>query len=235
MRHALERGLTSHGFSVVTAPTGKEGVDRFVSGGFDAVLTDIRLPDLSGLDLVAVLTEMDDAVPVVVMTGFGTLDTALDAMRRGARDYVAKPFVVADVARTLTRAIAERQLSRENRRLRALVERRLSPEGFEAVEAELHDRRPGTDAGPAVVATSEALRQLAGEGPDGGPAPLREAHRRFEIAYVKDLLVRTAGNVAGAARLAGISRPNFHKKLKTLGVDANEFKQAARRGRLHSL
>lgn len=234
MRHALLRGLANHGFEASAVPTGKEGVDRFVSGAFDAVLTDVRLPDLSGLDIVAILTEMDDRVPVVVMTGYGTLDTALDAMRRGARDYVAKPFVVADVARTLERAIAERRLTRENRRLRALVERRLSPDGYEVVEAEL-DGLTGRPPAAAGTGPTDALRRLAGEGPDGAPTPLREAQRRFEIAYVKDLLSRTGGNVAAAARLAGISRPNFHKKLKTLGVDANEFKQAARRGRLHSL
>lgn len=235
MRHALLRGLANHGFEATAVPTGKEGVDLFVSGSFDAVLTDVRLPDLSGLDIVAILTEMDDRVPVVVMTGYGTLDTALDAMRRGARDYVAKPFVVADVARALERAIAERRLSRENRRLRALVERRLSPDGFESVEAELNahgaQRRPD-DPSPD---SADAPHRFAGEGSDGGPLPLREAQRRFEVAYVKELLSRTGGNVAAAARLAGISRPNFHKKLKTLGVDANEFKQAARRGRLHSL
>ena len=236
MRHALLRGLSNHGYEAVAVPTGKEGVDRFVSGGFDAVLTDVRLPDLSGLDIVAILTEMDDRVPVVVMTGYGTLDTALDAMRRGARDYVGKPFVVSDVARTLERAIAERRLTRENRRLRALVERRLSPDGYEAVEAELQGLQGRTPPTPGTTnGQGDALRRLAGEGPDGGPMPLREAQRRFEIAYVKDLLSRTGGNVAAAARLAGISRPNFHKKLKTLGVDANEFKQAARRGRLHSL
>ena len=133
------------------------------------------------------------------------------------------------------RAIAERRMTLENRRLRALVERRLTPDSFEAVEAELTDLRGRVPASANGSAEGAALRRLAGESSDGGPTPLREAQRRFEIAYVKDLLARTGGNVAAAARLAGISRPNFHKKLKSLGVDANEFKQAARRGRLHSL
>jgi two-component system response regulator GlrR len=63
------------------------------------------------------------------------------------------------------------------------------------------------------------------------PLPLREAQQGFEVRYVEDLLARTGGNVAAAARLAGISRPNFHKKCKALGVDPARFKQAHRRGR----
>ncbi len=226
MRHALIKGLERAGFRPTASATGRDGVEQFVAGGFDAVLTDIKLPDLSGLDIAAILVEMDASVPVVVMTGYGTMEVALEAMRRGAKDYVQKPFRVEDVARILSRAIEESRLSRENRRLRSLVERRLSPEGFEEVEAEL-----------------AALRDVRrDDGPDrpvrtgsDGPLPLREAQRRFEVKYVEELLAQTGGNVAAAARLAGISRPNFHKKLKTLGVDAHRFKEAARRGRLRDL
>ncbi len=225
MRHALMKGLERAGFHTVTAATGRGGVEQFVAGGFDAVLTDVKLPDLSGLDITAILVEMDAAVPVVVMTGYGTMEVALEAMRRGARDYVQKPFRVEDVARILTRAVHESRLSRENRRLRALVERRLSPEGFEEVEAELASLRGNGESG----------RAAAQAGDDGSPLPLREAQRRFEVQYVEELLAQTGGNVAAAARLAGISRPNFHKKLKTLGVDAHRFKEAARRGRLRGL
>jgi DNA-binding NtrC family response regulator len=226
MRYALGKGLERASFRCTTVATGRGGVESFVAGGFDAVLTDVKLPDLSGLDIVAILTEMDPSVPVVVMTGYGTMEMALEAMRRGARDYVQKPFAVQDVVRILERAVRETRLARENRRLRALVERRLSPEGYAEVEAELaslretrpDDGAPGTDGQE-----------------DDGPLPLKAAQRRFEIRYVEDLLAQTGGNIAAASRLAGISRPNFHKKLKTLGVDANRFKQAARRGRLRDL
>lgn len=226
MRHAVSRGLERAGFRCVTAETGRGGVEQFVAGRFDAVLTDVKLPDLSGLDITAILVEMDASVPVVVMTGYGTMEVALEAMRRGAKDYVQKPFSIDDVARILERAIQESRLSRENRRLRALVERRLSPEGFEEVEAELAHLR-GADGEEGADGESTNA--------DGSRLPLKEAQRQFEVQYVQELLVQTGGNVAAAARLAGISRPNFHKKLKTLGVDANRFKEAARRGRLRDL
>ena len=85
------------------------------------------------------------------------------------------------------------------------------------------------------AAFDEGGRAAAQTSEDGSPLPLREAQRRFEVQYVEELLAQTGGNVAAAARQAGISRPNFHKKLKTLGVDAHRFKEAARRGRLRGL
>ncbi|MDJ0974427.1 MAG: response regulator [Planctomycetota bacterium] len=237
MRYAVARGIRRAGLASTEAATGKEGVDLFVGGGFDAVLTDMKLPDINGLDIVSILTEMDAQVPVVVMTGYGTMDSALEAMRRGARDYVEKPFEVDEVVRALHRAISERRMSLENRRLRALVERRLSPSGYETVEAELDALRP-SDRDPQVAHNGGlpgARVPLLPLDAEGGPLPLREAQRRFEVSYVEDLLARTGGNVAAAARIAGISRPNFHKKLRTLDVDSHRFKHAARRGRTHDL
>jgi DNA-binding NtrC family response regulator len=236
IRLGLVKGLTRLGYEAQAVATGRAGVDRFTAGGFDAVLTDVRLPDLSGLDVVAILTEMDADVPVVVMTGYGTVEMALEALRRGAKDYVQKPFSVDEVGRLLARAIEERRLSHENRRLRALVERRFASGGYEHVDAELASRRTTPGGGepvpgaPGDARNGSANRDKAER--EAGPVPLREAQRQFEIRYVGELLARTGGNIAAAARLAGISRPNFHKKLRSLGVDSNGFKQAARRGRV---
>lgn len=240
IRVGLLRGLARLGFQPEAAATGREGVDRFTGGGFDAVLTDVKLPDLSGLDVLAVLAQLDADVPVLVMTGYGTLETALEALRRGAKDYIPKPFALEDVGRQLARAIQEQRLTRENRRLRALVERRFAPEGYVRVEAELASR--GVVQGPAGAGSPPPSSGSPGGGgaapaaapplaAGAAPPPLRQAQRQFETAYVGDLLARTGGNVAAAARLAGISRPNFHKKLRSLGIDPHAFKQAARRGR----
>jgi DNA-binding NtrC family response regulator len=213
LRHALGRALRREGYLVETAATGREGVDRFANGTFDAVLTDVRLPDLSGLDVLAFCTETRPDVPVVVMTGYGTIESAMEAMRRGARDFVRKPFRNEDVLRVLSTTLAETR-GPEDARLRARLERRFAPDGYQRVE--------------------ETLRRVPGEAPSSpaadDPLPLRDATRRFEVRYVEDLLARTRGNVAAAARLAGISRPNFHRKLRSLGVEARRFKRAHRRG-----
>lgn len=240
LRYAVAKSLKKAGFVVDTAATGREGVDKLRRGGFDAVVTDMKLPDLSGLDVVAVCTEVDPDLPVLVISGFGTVDSALEAMRRGARNFVEKPFDVARLVEMLEREIAGADASRESRALRAKVERRFAPDRYASIEGEL--RRAGGGggggggdgsdraAGPASVA--EASSDAAGiVRPAEEPMGLRDAQRKFELRYVEDLLVRTGGNVAAAARLAGISRPNFHKKLKSLGVDPERFKSAHRRGR----
>jgi DNA-binding NtrC family response regulator len=215
LRHALAKALRRAGYVVETAATGGEGADRFTKGAFDAVLTDVRLPDLSGLDVLALCTETRPDVPVIVMTGYGSIEGAMEAMRRGARDFVRKPFRTEEVLDLLSQVIAEPRGARDAR-LRARVERRFSPEGFARVEDALR-RGPGEEGSTAPSSAGE-------------PLSLKDATRRFEVRYVEDLLARTRGNVAAAARLAGISRPNFHRKLRTLGVDARRFKRAHRRG-----
>jgi DNA-binding NtrC family response regulator len=202
-------------------------VDLFAAGGFHAVVTDVRLPDLSGLDVAALCTEVDPDVPVIVITGYGSLESALEAMRRGARDYVQKPFELADLLAILARETAQVEASRDARRIRAQVERRFAPGAFQNVESELARRPPTEVARPAPGGEGVPAAPPAPE----GPLPLDEARRRFEVRYVEELLSRTGGNVAAAARLAGISRPNFHKKLRGLGVDPQRFKDAHRRGR----
>jgi DNA-binding NtrC family response regulator len=216
LRHSLAKALRRSGYVVETAATGGEGVDRFSKGSFDAVLTDVRLPDLSGLDVLALCTETKPGVPVIVMTGFGTVESALEAMRRGARDFVRKPFKAEEVLDVLDAALSAPTEGDDAARLRVRVERQFAPEGYAKVD--------------------DALRRMPGEGGAAGgaadePLSLRDATRRFEVRYVEDLLARTRGNVAAAARLAGISRPNFHRKLRALGVDARRFKRAHRRGR----
>jgi DNA-binding NtrC family response regulator len=214
LRHALAKALRRAGYLVETAATGGEGVDRFAKGSFDAVLTDVRLPDLSGLDVVAFCTETRPDVPVLVMTGYGTVESAMEAMRRGARDFVRKPFGTDEVLALIAESLADARGAAEAR-LRARVERRFSPEGYARVEDHLR-RGPAEEGVPPPVT--------------GEPLPIRDATRRFEVRYVEDLLTRTRGNVAAASRIAGISRPNFHRKLRALGVDARRFKRAHRRG-----
>jgi DNA-binding NtrC family response regulator len=224
MRHALAKALTRAGYECLEAATGRAGADRFAAGRVDAVLTDMRLPDLGGLDLVAIFTETRPEIPVLVMTGYGSVDTALEAMRRGAKDYIQKPFRMDEVLRLLQRALEEQRLQRENRQLRVMVEKKFAPEAFARVQAEIE-----------AMGNSAPEEETGTQSQNGTPLSLRDAQRRFEVQYVENLLARTGGNVAAAARLAGISRPNFHKKLKSLGVDATRFKQAARRGRSRDL
>src|SRR2546428_202174 len=86
--------LSAGGEDVVlhTATTGAEGLSMFRQQTFDAVVTDVRLPSSSGLDLLQELQALDGRVPVILMTGHGTANTAIEAMRRGAFEYLLKPI-----------------------------------------------------------------------------------------------------------------------------------------------
>ena len=102
---ALALTLETDGLLVDTAGTGADGVAAFIATRPDVVLCDIRLPDLSGLELLARLKEIDRTVMVVLMTGHGTADTAIEATRRGAFDYVLKPLDPDALADLIRRAV----------------------------------------------------------------------------------------------------------------------------------
>ncbi|HRC86135.1 MAG TPA: response regulator, partial [Thermoanaerobaculia bacterium] len=87
----LERALAREGHSVVVASTGEEGRAHLSEGGFALVLTDLRLPGISGLEVVRAARRSQPPVPVVVMTGYGTVETAVEAMKLGALDFLEKP------------------------------------------------------------------------------------------------------------------------------------------------
>jgi two-component system, NtrC family, response regulator HydG len=118
--------LRSQGFEVETVSGGAEGLARFASAPADAVLTDLRMQDVDGMDVLEGIRRIDPDAPVVIMTAFGAIDTAVEAIRRGAYHYVTKPFKMDVVRVMLERACSERSLRSENDRLRRAVEDRFS-------------------------------------------------------------------------------------------------------------
>src|ERR1700733_13324365 len=90
--YALEKGLRAAGLRILTAQTGKAGIEVALRENPDAVLLDVRLPDLSGLEVIKELRRADAKLPVIVMTTRGTGEPAIEAMQRGAFDYLLKPW-----------------------------------------------------------------------------------------------------------------------------------------------
>ncbi|MCU1234555.1 MAG: Two-component response regulator CbrB [Candidatus Solibacter sp.] len=109
IRLMLETGLTLNGFRVTSARNGREALDLALSGQFDAVLSDIYMPDLGGLDLVDALREANPNLPIVLMTAQGSLQVAVDAVTRGASDFIGKPFDVSAVVALLKRLLEARR------------------------------------------------------------------------------------------------------------------------------
>jgi len=122
-RDYLCETLTDEGYGVVSAPGGRGGLGRIREGGVDVVVTDIRMPDLNGLDMLRELQALPAPPHVITITAFGSIDTAIKAIRLGAFDYLTKPFQTEELVVVLDKALEDRGLRGEVARLRAEVER----------------------------------------------------------------------------------------------------------------
>jgi two-component system response regulator PilR (NtrC family) len=115
LRESLAQLLTDEGYQVVQAPDGKAGYDAALAQTFDLVLSDIRMPTMDGMTLLANLQKLAPQTPVVVITGFGTVDSAVAAMRAGAADYLLKPVQFEDVLMRIRRALEFGEMRRDRR------------------------------------------------------------------------------------------------------------------------
>jgi len=122
-RDMVAEMLGEAGFDVLTAGSAAEAVELSQEREFGATLTDLQMPEMDGLGLLGVLRELRPNTPVVLMTAFGSIATAVRAMRAGALDYVTKPFTAEVLLLALERALERRALEQENRRLRLAVDR----------------------------------------------------------------------------------------------------------------
>jgi len=118
LRVVLRTLLRRHGYEVETASSGEEALGMVDSFGPDVVLTDVRMPKMGGLDLLSTLKAKGNEATVIVMSAYGNMDLALDAMKAGAYDYVQKPFKPDEVVLALRKAEERELLRRENRALR---------------------------------------------------------------------------------------------------------------------
>jgi len=126
LRFFLTKGLRKAGYEVEAMADGRSAIERLSHMSFDVVLTDIVMPDVSGLDVLGAVHEMDKDSVVILMTGHGTVENAIDALRLGAFDYLTKPFELKELLVTVDRGLDRRTVERENRKLRFLVNKRLT-------------------------------------------------------------------------------------------------------------
>ncbi|MGE5858195.1 MAG: sigma-54-dependent transcriptional regulator, partial [Solirubrobacterales bacterium] len=122
--------LRKQGFEVVAAASGRAAVARFKQEPFDLVLTDQRMPDLSGLDVLEAVRAASPETAVVIMTAYGTIETAVSAVKAGAADYLAKPLNLDELLHRIHQIQDRRQLLTENRELRAALAERHRVEGI---------------------------------------------------------------------------------------------------------
>ncbi len=123
MRELLREALDEDGYDVATAAGGRAGVERVRQGGIDLVISDVKMPDLDGLDMLREIKACEPSPYVITITAFGSIDTAIRAVKLGAFDYITKPFEIDQLLLAVEKALGERELRSEVARLRDEVER----------------------------------------------------------------------------------------------------------------
>ena len=182
-RKTLAGFLAKAGHRVIEAASGEEAVRAVEGGPVDLVLTDLRMPGLSGMDVVRGVKAIQPEVAVVVLTAFGTVRGAVEAMKAGAADYLTKPVDLDELDLVVARVLETRDLVRENRELRRRLEE--STAGFRLLGRSAALREV-LSLGSRVAAT-DATILIRGESGTGKELLARSIHllgRRAEGPFV---------------------------------------------------
>jgi len=123
LRQMLATALKKAGYTVEEAPDGNIAVQKIRKQPYNLVLTDLRLPTLSGLEILTTQKEIDPTIPVLIMTAYGTIEEAVQAMKQGAFDFVPKPVDISHLFLLVERALEQRRLTLENILLKEEVQR----------------------------------------------------------------------------------------------------------------
>jgi two-component system response regulator HydG len=176
MRHVLEAELSQRGFRTSSRASGDEGLALLATDDFDVVLTDVNMPGMTGVDLCHRIVSNREDLPVVVMTAFGNVETAVLAIRAGAYDFVMKPFDIADLVQTLERAEKHRALREEVRRLRRAVD---DAHGFDKIVGTSAPMQKVFDL-VGRVADGDTNVLITGESGTGKELVARAVHERSQ-------------------------------------------------------
>ncbi len=182
LRRVIELQLRSAGLEVDQARTAEEGLR--MADQADCILTDLRLPGIDGLEFIARVRRQDAQVPVIVMTAYGTVESAVEAMKAGALDYLLKPFSMDHLMAVIRKALEMRELRDENRRLREELGRRYQFDNIVGRSSAMQE----IFAIVARVAPTRATVLLAGESGTGKDLIARAIHHhspRRDRPFVK--------------------------------------------------
>src|SRR3954471_1001253 len=130
LRQAIAEQLIDRGFSVEQAESGEAALARLAEFAFDVVVTDLRLPGIDGVGVVEAAVARYPDIIAIVVTGYGTVKDAVEAIKRGAADFVNKPFQIDELLHALDSALERRRLKSENAYLRAQLQERYRFEGI---------------------------------------------------------------------------------------------------------
>jgi DNA-binding NtrC family response regulator len=139
LRETLAERLADGGFAVDQAESGERAIERLAEFAYDILITDLRLPGLGGTSVLETALQRYPDIVVLVVTGYGTVKDAVDAIKRGAADFVTKPFQFDELRHAIDAALEKRRLKSENAYLRSQLEARYKVEGMVGRSAAMRD------------------------------------------------------------------------------------------------
>jgi len=229
LRRNLETCLGELGHRVSSAACGKDAVSLLHREQFDIVITDIRLGDMDGLDILKRLSSLSSQAGVLVMTAYGSLDSAVEAFRSGAHDYILKPFSLDEIEQRVKNIASNRNLQRQNALLRQEIQQRHNPSDL------VYESQSMKDTYDLVcrVATLRNNVLITGESGTGKELVARAIHELsgrqagllvpLNVSAIPDTLVESYlfGHCKGAFTGAERSRPGVFRAAEkgTLFLD----------------
>jgi DNA-binding NtrC family response regulator len=178
MRRLLELNLGEDGFSTLSAEDAESGLKLLRENPVDLVLTDLKLPGMNGLEFLQAIKRQNAALPVVVMTAFGSVETAVEAMKAGASDYVLKPFSLGEMRMVIRKELDVHKLREENRSLREALGKRYAHPNVVARSPKMQEVLATVDR----VAPTNSTVLLGGESGVGKDLIARVVHEKSRRA-----------------------------------------------------
>jgi DNA-binding NtrC family response regulator len=179
IRNLLSQILRQEGFEVETASDGATGLRKASSGEFDLVLLDVRIPEKDGMEVLREIRREDPGAVVMIVTGYATLEMAVEAMRHGAFDYISKPFKKDELVVKVRRALEHEQLREENRKLHEELRARFKFEGIVGTSPKMQEVLRVA----AAVAPTDATVLIYGETGTGKEILARSIHYQSPRAH----------------------------------------------------
>ncbi len=184
MRRLLELNLGEDGFVTLSAGDAETGLRFLREEAVDIVITDLKLPGMGGLDFLHQVKQMNPALPVIVMTAYGSVETAVDAMKSGASDYVLKPFSLAEMRLVIRKELDVQRLRQENRSLREALGQRYQHPNIVAQSAKMQEVLATVER-IAPTNTTVLLGGESGVGKDLIARAIHEKSRRASGPFIK--------------------------------------------------
>jgi DNA-binding NtrC family response regulator len=217
MREMLSQSLASEGYRVATAGSGEEAVTRLEEQEFDVIVTDLVMPGLGGLDVLDKARLLDPRAAVILMTAYASLDTAIAALRRGACDYLEKPFTVGDLKLRVRRLLQYREMVWRERLLQRALHPRPSGHtligesgAIQAVRDQIA-RSAGTSSNVLITGESGVGKELVARAVHAASARRDRAFIALNCGAIPDTLLESQlfGHLRGAFTTAVQANPGL--------------------------